>query len=80
MSVRAGIERKEWMSSLFRRKQNFLVAVDEIAQGVRLDLGLACSDVAVLHRKLKERDSPKKERDSPNSLSSLKIYYQEFCL
>lgn len=73
MSVRAGIERKEWMSSLFRRKQNFLVAVDEIAQGVRLDLGLACSDVAVLHRKLKERDSP-------NSLSSLKIYYQEFCL
>lgn len=73
MSVRAGIERKEWMSSLFRRKQNFLVAVDEIAQGVRLDLGLACSDVAVLHRKLKERDSP-------NSLSSLKIYYQEFRL
>lgn len=73
MSVRAGIERKEWMSSLFRRKQNFLVAVDEIAQGVRLDLGLACSDVAILHRKLKERDSP-------NSLSSLKIYYQEFCL
>lgn len=73
MSVRAGIERKEWMSSLCRRKQNFLVAVDEIAQGVRLDLGLACSDVAVLHRKLKERDSP-------NSLSSLKIYYQEFCL
>lgn len=66
MSVRAGIERKEWMSSLFRKKQNFLVAVDKIAQGARLDLGIACSDVTVLHRKLKERDSP-------NSLSSLKI-------
>lgn len=74
MRVRAGIERKEWISSLFRKKQNFLlVAVDKIAQGARLDLGIACSDVTVLHRKLKERDSP-------NSLSSLKIWYQEFLL
>lgn len=46
MSVRGGIERKEWMSSLFRKKQNFLVAVDKIAQGARLDCLLRCNCLA----------------------------------